>query len=695
MTPHLVASSGGTLFGVKVSLCTRLPLAAEALSKAAFVGVDARQVGLAIPDRAIAAAYLDSLRDGDRRKMAATLLTLGEEGWETTLQKLPIGLPTDSPDSPWTVQEDREKVEIDLSDIARDSRLIFGWDTGKASDALLRLASRAAFGSPASLFAMRLLEGSNSFLNSTVAAYLDPRGILLQPAAALGYQERMRLVQGGYYFAALVPEVVAAMKVREKVAVTIQYLRELELLVQKTLEALERLNPVDQEEQVRIAEEYLTTASRWRRLRPDFDSEKAGEEERLIQALFSSAIQMDAAMSGRLDVLSRGGSTTPWAETLASLRHIPQPFEGRMIGQHRFVIRRVLRELAQVVLQWLNDNFPLQRWEDGRLAFFNTMGPLLMRGPARPFFRPSWRLDPGTGDLWRYLEILGWRGDVERRPVDSGRGVETILHLDFRETLRAAEEPQGWMRTPEGNFEWRAMRPEDVETLSDKEKLKLAKELVEESLDVARRREIAIHTLQAGDVEGLQRQRETLKMETTHLLSLFPTMEEKRLASLVEDLRASAGYPLDVMSLSIGIALTQLELGESWNKVIKMIVPPHQEVEQLSPDSEHGFRLTRNKWLLARNLMSWLRTLPMTGEIWRNNTWTFGIRRGDHPDGSTTSALRYAGLPLNLETDPILQSYFGILDWSSITLETTTYTVTHLNFGRTGFEKEGIPRPET
>lgn len=691
-----------TLFGVKASFCTQLPLATEALSRALFVGVDARQVGLAIPrnHQGVADAYLRSLQDGDQRQMATTLLDLGEAGWEETLVRLPAGLPEDSPDSPWTTQKDPESVAIDLADIARDSRLIFGWDTRKASEALLRFAFRAAFGSPASLFEMRRLQESGSFLNSTAAAYLDPRGILLQPAAALGYQERMRLVQGDYYFAVLVPEVVRAMRVREQVAVTVQYLRELERLVQTTLDALANLTPGEREREIQVVEEYLTTTARWRRFRPPFHPDEAGEEERWIQALFSSAIQVDTVMNTRLSALMHGQSAEAREKTLAELQHLSHLLEEKVIGKHRFVIRRVLREVAQVVLQWLDQNFPLQRWEEDGLSFINTTGPLFTRDPAMPYFRPVWRSDLQTGDLWRYLEMLEWRGKVERRPIPSGRGVETVVHIDFGDTLRATEEPESWMRTSKGHFEWRAMRPEDLKMLSEEEKLELVKQLVEESLDVARRREIAIHALEAGDVEGLQRQRETLKMETEHLLSLFPAMEEESLDALVKDLRVSAEYPLDVMYLSIGIALTQLELGESWNKVIKMIVPPYQEVEQLSPDGEHGFRLMRNKWLLARNVMSWLRALPMAGETWSDNSWTFGIRNEDGPENHSaaliTSSLRYVGSPLNGAMDPILWNYLEVLgNWSLLTLETGTYTVAQLNFGRTGFKTTTPPSPPT
>lgn len=469
-----------------------------------------------------------------------------------------------------------------------------------------------------------------------------------------------RQARGRFDFAVMTPAVVATMKRSEKIAAAEQFLSEIENLAVLTLKEIRTLptNGHQMEVLQKIHDHFKAEAERLEKLAPDFESHSP--DAFWVEVLFASGRQIYISLLSRIEQMILSGEIS----ISFPLQHV-----RRVLGLNGYKIQRSKKELAQALMLWLERNFPVRRWENGRLKCVNRTG-LILRG--HDFFHPQWPPHLRDATLKRYLKMLGWKMNV--KTTFEGDVEELKVTLDFGETTFSSPEPKAWLRRKSGKFEVAALTPDDVAALSDEEKLALAKQLVPAMQELCQFNFYNIVQLSAGDREGLRRLSDTLEEEHLRLLDLFPTFSDPRRRELMKNLSFSAKQlPENILS-SMKMALTSLEEGESWEEAIGDILLPDKKREHILDREEgKGYRMDIARNLLSVKLTSWL-LLSAKRTEWEGDVWVVTL-----PKAADTSTNLF--WPVDPEKNLELRAYLEVLGWTmGVEAEESGYVV-KLDFG--------------
>ncbi|MDZ4225155.1 MAG: hypothetical protein U1D33_04535 [bacterium] len=299
------------------------------------------------------------------------------------------------------------------------------------------------------------------------------------------------------------PEIIAHM-----------YLDDMERLALKVLDAVYGLSRDDRTGLERINRKLQVAMKGMTSLKAAVAAQSPDRE--WLNTLFTSGTQFGAALSSvitmELDKLQRGQE---WDNTLRRIFRFHTHIAKTVLGTQGFRVRHVLREVADNLIYWFHNNFPVRRWEHGRLVMINTCGRIWDGGAH---LRPeTWPPHPDREPiLQKHLKLLGWTLTVQDR-VDHVMAV-----LDFGENRLASPPQKGLLKNARGEFELASLTPEMVALMPPKEQRALTAQLTQALEHLPTTVAMLSQQLKEGDVEGLARLENHLKAERQRLSDLFP-----------------------------------------------------------------------------------------------------------------------------------------------------------------------------
>lgn len=515
--------------------------------------------------------------------------------------------------------------------------------------------------------------GELAALTDTSPAVANPHIQQKLVALSLGLQRQHFRETGRFRWETLSPQTVGSMTAEEKGSVAVQHIDEVENWVADVADRLR----ADPDRVGDLLQETESRLERFRLLRPE--PRGGTQTEQWVNALYSSASQLEEPFLGYLQLLAKYPERT---EILEKLRALREPIPVEILGRQGYRVRRSLREIAQTLIYWLEINFPQRRWERGQLVC-QTEGGLVTHGQRAYLFHPAWPPTPNDRLVGKYLKLLGW--SLERETGRNAGGEKTVrVRLDFGMHAVHHPESDAGIRDAEGGFEIAALRPGDAARLSLKDKLELAKQLVGEHEELAKRILQWIAGNPLRDVARLRRYNLLLRSEAKRLAELFPSFEEPGLNALIHDLRYAARYIVERLGSSLRFGISFLQSGNEWAEVRERVF------RDLEPEEIHllngVIHAPKHLSRLAENLIGWLRAIPPTSEGWIRDQWVLGLPKGSRPESTCSSALRFVAWPPDQQNDPVLHTYLDLLHWPLIVQPSPSgyyYTVT-VHFGFMG-----------